>query len=325
MLFQNKVARSSFALPVSVLFALAVLTAAYLSSNIGWTDVPELLWLAYCVPALVASTYCMMELNNRNVLLRFRSRMVSCSFLILTMMCPSIFAVQGVSFLQLCIVGGLFLLSSICQDNRSPGVIFYVFLLLGIASVVWVRVLWMIPVLLLLCVTLHSISWRALSAMIFGVSLPYYAYAVYKAWYGDYTWWHDTFIPLTDFAPFFRYADVTLGQLLTFILITVMTMIGSVHFLLYTYEDKIRVRVLLYTYMLFAWLLIIFIAMAPRFADYLLPMSVVPVSALIAHFFAHTSSRLSNITFITLLVLTLLTVIFNQCLTFLSLTVLGAS
>ncbi len=71
--FQNKVAASRYALPITATLATLVWVAVgLLVSNI---------WVQFAFT--IISTLLMVELNNRNSLMRTYSRMVSCSFLAL--------------------------------------------------------------------------------------------------------------------------------------------------------------------------------------------------------------------------------------------------
>jgi hypothetical protein len=70
--FQNKVAASRYALPVTAtLAALVWVAVGFLVANI---------WVQFAFTIL--STLLMVELNNHNSLMRTYSRMVSCSFLV---------------------------------------------------------------------------------------------------------------------------------------------------------------------------------------------------------------------------------------------------
>ena len=71
--FQNKIAVSRFSLPVTATLIAMIWVAVGLVQGDIWTE------LAFAL----ASTLLMVELNNRNALMRTYSRMVSCSFLTL--------------------------------------------------------------------------------------------------------------------------------------------------------------------------------------------------------------------------------------------------
>lgn len=315
MRFQNKIVVSSFALPFVVVWAILVSVAAYLLVECSWAS----------LPAIAASTYCMLEMNNQNILLRKRSRMVSCCFLLLTMMCASVSSRVGVSIVQLCFAGAIFLLTFTYQNKNTVGIIFYASLLISIASVVWTHVLWLVLLLVLVMYRpLASLSFRGINAILFGLILPYVLYGVYRFFEYDWMWWKPKFTPLLSDSVFFNYSTVEIGDLLSYIMLSVLTIGGTVHFMSYSYQDKLRPRMLYWMYIILAWGFMALLAVMPFYADYLLPLLVIPASVLTAHLYTHTSSRFSNISFIVALILTCLITLFNQCLTSLSNMALGA-
>lgn len=91
---QNKIAESRWALPVITIYSLI----ACLSGGI----VKEGLWLQ--TGMLATSAYMMVELNNANSLIRIYSRMVSCSFLVMTVMSLFLFKALTTGVVQLCII-----------------------------------------------------------------------------------------------------------------------------------------------------------------------------------------------------------------------------
>ena len=138
--FQNKVAESRYALTLMAIYALGVW---YLG---GLVENQLYLQLAF----LGVSTYLMMEINNSNALIRIYSRMVSCSFLALTSMATFLFPSLRESIVQLCLITSYTIIFHIYQDKDSPGLMFYAFLCLGIASVLFIQVLYFVPLLWLL-------------------------------------------------------------------------------------------------------------------------------------------------------------------------------
>lgn len=78
---QNKIAGSRFALPVTAVYSIMIWLAGGLIAN--------QLYLHFLLFGL--SAYLMVELNNSNSLIRIYSRMVSCSFMALTLMSAFLF------------------------------------------------------------------------------------------------------------------------------------------------------------------------------------------------------------------------------------------
>ena len=193
---------------------------------------------------------------------------------------------------------------------------FNAFLFIGLASLVWGDVLFLVPVLLFLVFRpLYGMSLRAFSSAILGLVISYWISSLYIIYMGDYGLWKAHFIPLTDFSWLFQYQGVTLGMVLNYAFLIISVLLGSIHFMQNSYKDKIHVR-LLFTYLIiFSLILIALIAIAPPFANYLIPMLTVTASPLIAHFFTFTNSRTTNYMFFVWLALSIAITVFSICLT----------
>src|SRR3712207_3957327 len=127
---QNRIAENRFSLPTTAVIALLVWISAGLIS--------QELWLQFGLMAI--ATYFMVELNNRNVLMRTYSRMVSCSFLVLNLTCLDLFTASAATgTVQLCFVLHLIFLFQSYQDKQSMGSVFFAFAMLGIASLFFIQ------------------------------------------------------------------------------------------------------------------------------------------------------------------------------------------
>ena len=92
--FQNRVAESRIALPVTGVYAFAVCALGGLFT--------EQLWVQFVL--LAVSSFLMMELNNVNALIRIYSRMVSCSFLVLAVMSQYLVVDVRCGIVQACFI-----------------------------------------------------------------------------------------------------------------------------------------------------------------------------------------------------------------------------
>lgn len=314
--FQNKVSESSFTLPIVAVLVVLASVAVVIFSHGDWMS----------LPLMAFSTVAMLEMNNRNLLLRIRSRMVSTVFLLLTMMCGWVNADWHIAFIQLCFVGFSFLALLTTQDRSSAGRIFYAFLFLSAGSMIWQGLLWLLPFLLFLFVVpLYAFSSKTMSAFIMALLLPYLLYALYLIYIniGDLKTLGDNVLPILSTDVFLDYTCVTIGVTLNFTVLVLLTILGTIHFIHKAYMDKIRTRICYHFFISFAWIIIVFAAVAPVYAQYLLPILCVPLAPLLAHYLALTSSKFTNISFFVIIGIILLVTIFNQCLTSLSNMVLG--
>ena len=139
------------------------------------------LWFQFA--CLAVSTYLMVEFNNVNALLRVYSRMISCAFLVLACAANYLFASPSAALVQACFAAFYLIVFNAYQERTASGVTFYAYLFIGVASTVFVQILFFVPLLWILHATnVLSMSWRNFWASVLGLIAPYWfvgAYLVY--------------------------------------------------------------------------------------------------------------------------------------------------
>lgn len=289
-------------LPLMVAVSIVVWVLAGLVTQQWW---PQLVCFA-------VSAYLMVELSNDNALLRVRSRMVTCTFLSLS--CASCFLLGSLpgGIVQLCTVVALTILFRTYQDASSPGSMFYAFLCVGLASLVFVQVLVFVPLLWLVAIVdLQALSWRSWVASLIGLATPYWFATPYFLYQKDLSFFAGHFARLADFPFPYDYATLPAAQVIVFVFIVVLTLTGIVHFWLFSFEDRIRIRQLYALLIKMSLFTIVFILLQPQHYSVLMRMLIVFVSPIIAHFFTLTHSRVTNVVFIATMVLALLITVFS--------------
>lgn len=266
-----------------------------------------------------AATYLMIELSNNNSLLRVRSRMVSACFLALSCATCFLFYSLSAGIVQLCLVAATIILFHTYQDSQSPGWTFYSFLCLGLASLVFVQVLYLVPVVWLLMITqLQSMSWRSWIASLLGLATPYWFLAAYFLYQQDLTFVAGHFARLVE-VPFpFDYATLGVSQISSFFFTLLFSLIGVFHLWVRGFEDKIRTRQLYGYFTGMSFVLALFLILQPQHFDVLMRMLIVTTSPLIAHVLTLTHTKASNILFIVGAVLALLLTLFHLLFPYLS-------
>lgn len=258
------------------------------------------------------SCYLMVELSNANALLRVRSRMVTATFIALSCAASPLFASFTGTFVQLCFIIAMLLLFLTYQRPDSVGRIYYAFLFVGLSSMAFVQVLYFVPLLWLLMATqLQSFSIKGLSATLLGLITPYWIASVWCLFERDFTPMTEHFAKLAQLAVPYRDMTINIGLLAVVVLTVVLSITGIVHFWLHSFEDKIRIRLLygFFTSMLLFGTLLL--CLQPQHYEVLIPLLTVFASPLIAHFLTFTQSRLTNIVFIVVGVLTLALIVLN--------------
>ena len=233
--FQKHIAQSRWALPITAAYGLVVTSAAGL--------VTDGLWLNFAM--LLVSTVMMAELNNYYALIRIYSRMVSCSFLVMTTMSLFLFRSLDVAAVQLTMIGFLLLILRSYQDPRASGWTFYAFLSLGIGSVVFPQMLLFVPLLwILMAVCVISFSPRTFMSSLLGLLTPYWLVLVWLLYEGNVSWLGAHFLSVVRFTTPFDLSGIGIHQWLTFAFVLVAALTGAIHFILYSYQDRIRIRLI---------------------------------------------------------------------------------
>ena len=299
---QNIVAESKLTFPLVACLSILVWLLSGLVSN-NW-------WIQFAFFAL--SSYLMVELNNKNALIRIFSRMVSSAFLLYSTMACFLMPDMRGAIMQTCLIAAYLMLFQTYQDKESMGQTYYAFLFLGMASVARVHLLFFIPFLWLMMATnLFSLSWRTWLSSIIGLLTPYWFVGGWLVYCNDLYPLLNHFKPLADFQFPITYSMFDIGFLYTLGIILLSAIIGIVHFLFTNYMDKIHVRML---YGIFIWmdmLAFVFLLLQPQHYDMLLRIAIVNTAPLIAHFLALSSGRWTNFFFYVLTLLVLAVTVFN--------------
>ena len=299
---QNRIAGSRLALPVTVLYAALVWIVGGLLT--------DKLWIEFGL--MIVTTYIMVELNNKNALIHTYSRMVSCSFLVLTVATGMIFHDISCCVLQLCWASFYMLVFTVYQDKQAAGRVFYAFLCIGIGSTAFIHLLFFVPVLwLLLAFNLQSFSARTFWASVLGLMMPYWFVAAYCFYQDDMQLLTDHFAALAVFQPLSDIADMPLLQVVTFAFIALLGLLGTIHFFVTRIHDKIRTRILYDLFVIIEFACIAFIILQPAHYKQLMALLTVNTAPLIAHYLALSHTRLSNIMFFVLSASAFLLTLFN--------------
>lgn len=299
---QNKVAESKLALPLASVYATGVWLLCGLIQQQWWAQ-----FVCFGV-----STILMAQINNANALIRIYSRMMSCSFLVLTCCACFLFPFAHKGIMEMCIVGSMFMLFMSYQDKQSGGYTYYAYLLFGTASIFYAQVLYYLPLLWLLSATqLQSLSWRTWGASVLGLLTPYWYESCLLVWAGDFTPLINHFARLTTFKAPFDFSILSTSQIATFALVGMTAITGIIHYINKHHDDKIRVRLIFGFFIWTDLATALFLILQPQHYDCLMRIMIICTAPLIAHFLALTSTKMTNIAFCAFIVLTLILTGYN--------------
>lgn len=283
---QNRIAESRWALPICAAYTLLICLISGLFS--------EGIWAQLALTAI--ATLLMVELNNRNSLIRIYSRMVSCSFLVMTMMTPhKIESIDG-CIVSMCFVAFYLALCNAYQDKKATGYVLWAFAAIGVASIVCIQILLFIPVLWVLTATnILAMSLRTFVTSILGVIMPYWFLSAYYIYIGDIMPIVDHIATIANFEPLFIYKNCSINDFLPLCFIILLAITGSIHFLRTSYKDKIRTRMIYEMFITMTVATIVLILLQPQHANIATHLLIISTAPLIGHFLALTSTKITNI------------------------------
>ena len=300
--FQNTVAESRFLLPLA-----AIITAGtcYLAGL-----VTDRLWMQ--LVCLVLSTTMMIELNNANQLLRVPSMATPAFMLLLSSVACFIFPDLRAEIVQLCGIAVYFMLFHCEQRKASPGWVFYGFFCIGLASMVFVQMLYYVPVLwMLMSTNLRAMTAKTFWASILGIITPYWVGMAYYFYQGGIESLAVHFAQLAAFEPIAQYGQLDEHQWLALGWMMVLAFIGMVHYARKGYQDKTRTRLLTQIFIVVDVLTIVFLLLQPQHYSLLMALVIVNTAPLAAHFITLTHTWLTNVAFFFIIIITLAIIFYN--------------
>ncbi len=302
-LLQNRIAESKLAMPVVFAYSMGIwlvyglLHEFYLAS-----------FGCFAVAAILMS-----QLNNINALIRIYTRMVSCTFMVLT--CCACFLIPSVHMfiMEICFISAMIFLFFTYEDKESVGYTFYAFLFYGLASTFYAQILFYLPLIWLFTATnLLSLSWRTWGASMIGFLTPYWFVAgALTLTGGDYTILIAHFARVANIQMPFDFSVLSTSQMVFYAFLCGLSVLGIVHYIRKHHDDKIRIRLI---YVLIIWTDVataLFLAFQPQHFNCFIRIMIITTAPLIAHFIALTHTKVTNIAFCVLTGLTLLLTGYN--------------
>lgn len=299
---QNRISGSMFTLPICAVVTLLLWIFPIQEGNGGlsvrFSFTPERL-AALVLTALVA--YTLTETNNVNRLIRVRSRLVSSVWLISAATIPFVHVWCDGLAATACLSVAYYQLFRTYQQRDCQVKTFHYALMIGLGSLFVPHLICFLPFFLWhQTVFLRSTTLRTLCAALLGVILPLVIVAGYALATDEGSflllWWGK----LSQYNPVSRdaYHVLEAQQWQSWATLSVWGLLGTVHYLCTSYDDRIQTRMLLYILVCQFVSIEVFVGLQPQHLDTWLPMLMLTSAPLIAHFFALTTSWFTNFLFI---------------------------
>lgn len=218
------------------------------------------------------------------VLIREKTWLPLLMYALLTSVNPDFFPLKSTTVGVFCLILALYQLFISYHDTYATDNAYNASLMIGIGSLLWVHILWFIPLFWLGMYNFRSFSLRMFAASLLGVA------TVYWFVFGWCIWQHD-FTPFTiPFASLFKIRflmieGASIVDWINVICVATLTFAASINILTHDHEDSLRSRQFLsFLIIMTIWSFGLFFIYEQSSEEFL-EMACVPASILIAHFF----------------------------------------
>lgn len=197
---------------------------------------------------------------------------------------PDFFPFKSTSFAVFCLILAMYQLFVSYHDTGATDKVFNAALILGAGSLLWIHILWFVPLFWLGMYNFRALSPKTFMASLLGVSVVYWFVLGWCVWQKDFT-------PFTiPFAALFKWRVFAVGDgrflnWIGFGYVALLTSIASLNIITHEYEDNLRTRQFLFFLIEMAvWSFGLFF-LYEQSSEEFLEMACVPAALLIAHFF----------------------------------------
>lgn len=297
--FQIDVATGRFTLPVVILVCLFL----WVLTSGEWQDAISLLTCA-------ATAYLLIEVNTAFALIRTRTAAHVSLYVFLTTICLFLHPLQLTTFVPLAFLIAVSQLFRSYESANASESIFHAFLFIGIGSLMFPQLLYFVPLFYLSMISFRSLSLKSFFAGIIGLTVPYWFLFGYAFYYDQMDLFYRPMLEVVHFQPI-SYHALGLEQLISCGVVTLISLVSSVHYFNVSYLDKVRTRIFLFFLIAVeVWTYLLGI-LQPQHFNVLLQIQIITGSILTGHLFTLTRNRFTGIFFIITFVILIALTIYN--------------
>ncbi|WP_080903034.1 DUF6427 family protein [Parabacteroides sp. Marseille-P3160] len=197
---------------------------------------------------------------------------------------PDFLPLNATSLGTYCLILAMYELFSSYHSPEKVSKAFNTALLIGIGSLLWIHIIWFLPLFWYGMYTFRTFSLRGVIASLLGIGIIYWLLFGWNILFYNY----QSFI--IPFASLFKInlqgiGEWDLWQTITTLWIAGLTVVASFNIITHEFDDNLRTREYLFFLMFFAiWAFTLFF-LYEQTSDELLEIACIPCSILLAHFF----------------------------------------
>ncbi len=245
-----------------------------------------------------AMGYFLIEMNNVFGIIRMRASVQTSLYFLFITACPSLHLLYPGDIASVTFLISLFFLFK-CYHLRYPASnLFLSFAFMGMGTLFFPQLVFFIPLWLAGAIKFQAFTLRSFCAALVGFTFPYWFLFGHAFFYQKMELFYQPFTEMFNFYPIDYKTQMPLWEILTLAYLFILYITSIIHYAQKGYQDKIQVRSYLDFLFIVSLYTFAFIGLQPDFAMNLLPILLVPISFLTAHFFVLTNTKGSNLFFI---------------------------
>lgn len=240
--------------------------------------------------------------NYALMLIREKTLLPFLFYILLISTNPDFLPLKSTSLGVFCLILAIYQLFTSYHDPQARSNAYNASLLIGIGSLLWIHILWFLPLFWVGMYNFRTLSLRTFIASLMGAGTVYWFLFGWCVWQRDFT-------PFTiPFATLFKIRFLATGgvSILDWIPILatgLLIIVSSINIITHEYEDNLRTRQFLSFFILMAaWVFGLYF-LYEQVSEEFLETACVPAAILIAHFFTVMRSKVISGLFYATLVL----------------------
>lgn len=230
--------------------------------------------------------------NYALVLIREKTMLPFLFYILFISTNPDFFPLKSTSVGVFCLILAIYQLFTSYHDPESRSNAYNAALLIGVGSLLWIHLLWFLPLFWIGMYNFRSLNIRTFIASVIGVGTVYWFLLGWCVWQRDFTLFSIPFSALfkirilaTDGIPLLDWVGI--------ISVAILTIISSLNIITHDTEDSLRSRQFLSFLILMTVWTFGFYFLYEQVSEEFLETASVPASILIAHFFTVTRGRIT--------------------------------
>ena len=255
------------------------------------------LWNALCLvlrdkPVAYLAGFALMGLgaflvhraNYALMLVREKTLLPLLFYALLTSSNPDFLPLRSTSIAVFCLILALYQLFVAYHDPEATDRAYNAALIIGVGSLLWVHILWFLPLFWWGMYVFRSLSGRTFAATLLGVATVYWFVLGWCVWQRDFTAFTVPFASLFR-ARLLAVSGAEWADWLELLFMAGLALVAASNIIAREYEDVLRTRQFLYFLIaMAAWSFGLFF-LYEQSSEEFLEMACVPISILVAHFF----------------------------------------